>query len=103
MRGIKMKIFFNSMAALLCGLVIGEISKADSECRCISAHITHIVNNQVRWVGTCYSEEGDKKSVSMIFNTPEEAAKQTKRYKIQNQVEDKDCVFLPGGKMIYTP
>jgi len=98
-----MKITFNFIAAFLFGLAACERVKADEECQCISAHITHIVNNQVRWVGTCFSAEGDKKSVDMVFSTPEEADDQTKRFMLQHQVKKDDCYPMPDGKMIYDP
>jgi len=96
--------FLKYISCLSLGIILGNASKANDICDCISTLTYPAPNNQVRYVARCYLN-GEKKEVveERTFNNQEEADQRTtsllKAYNIQKNA----CIALPNGKMIKAP
>src|ERR1700722_9068547 len=99
-----MKLTFIYISVVLVGLIIGEASKADKDCQCISVWQHTLTNNTIQYVAKCVQPNGDETPLlSTILQSPEEAKKKTDGYMNQYKIKDSDCIQLPGGKMQYAP
>jgi hypothetical protein len=99
-----MKLTFICISVVLLGLILGEASKADKDCVCISVWHQTLANNTIQYVAKCVQPNGEETTlISTKLPSLEEAKKATDGYKNQYKIKDTDCIQLPGGKMQYAP
>ena len=96
-----MKIYIKYMPVFIFCMVMGEFSKANKYCACISGS-SFPEGSGLRYIARCYDAKGNviETLENTTISSKSEAQQKTNAFMGMYNIKKDDCVEYPDGKMI---